>query len=188
LPPLKSVKVLDQRREGIRCLHYSIRTEDVYVHWVRTFIRFRGLRHAAILGGGKVEAFRSWLASASNVTASAQAGAVGLAVLLTPFGISSKPDPTVCPLNALTALALIFDRPRLPRRCGRANTMPLPLVTGVERSCAGHCPEETIAGEVFVWITVGRISSAPPPAYSFSPYETPACRNSTPCAFRRTRL
>jgi hypothetical protein len=70
LPPLKSVKVLDQRRERIPNLRCSIRTEEVYVHWVRTFSRFHDLRHAAILGGGKVEAFRYWLASASNVTAS----------------------------------------------------------------------------------------------------------------------
>ena len=40
LPPLQSVKVLDQLRERIRYLHYSIRTEDAYVYWVRSFIRF----------------------------------------------------------------------------------------------------------------------------------------------------
>jgi Phage integrase, N-terminal SAM-like domain len=45
LPPLKSVKVLDQLPERIRYLHYSIRTEEGYVHWVRAFIRFHGLRH-----------------------------------------------------------------------------------------------------------------------------------------------
>jgi len=32
LPPLQSVKVLDQLRERIRYLHYSIRTEDAYVY------------------------------------------------------------------------------------------------------------------------------------------------------------
>lgn len=34
LPPLRSVKVLDQLRERIRYLHYSLRTEQAYVHWV----------------------------------------------------------------------------------------------------------------------------------------------------------
>ncbi|HFP3124732.1 TPA: phage integrase N-terminal SAM-like domain-containing protein, partial [Escherichia coli] len=38
LPPLRSVKVLDQLRERIRYLHYSLRTEQAYVHWVRAFI------------------------------------------------------------------------------------------------------------------------------------------------------
>lgn len=40
LPPLRSVKVLDQLRERIRYLHYSLRTEQAYVNWVRAFIRF----------------------------------------------------------------------------------------------------------------------------------------------------
>ena len=39
-PPLRSVKVLDQLRERIRYLHYSLRTEQAYVNWVRAFIRF----------------------------------------------------------------------------------------------------------------------------------------------------
>ncbi|ENY3233680.1 phage integrase N-terminal SAM-like domain-containing protein [Shigella flexneri] len=42
LPPLRSVKVLDQLRERIRYLHYSLPTEQAYVHWVRAFIRFHG--------------------------------------------------------------------------------------------------------------------------------------------------
>jgi len=70
LPPLHSTKVLDQLRERIRYLHYSIRTEDVYVYWVRLFIRFHGLRHPATLGGAEVEAFLSWLANTRRVAAS----------------------------------------------------------------------------------------------------------------------
>lgn len=69
LPPLKSVKVLDQLRERIRYLHYSIRTEEAYVYWVRTFIRFHGLHHPATMGGPEVEAFLSWLANSRNVAA-----------------------------------------------------------------------------------------------------------------------
>ncbi len=38
--PLKATRVLDQLRERIRYLHYSIRTEDAYVYCVRAFIRF----------------------------------------------------------------------------------------------------------------------------------------------------
>ena len=40
LPPLRSVKVLDQLRERIRYLHYSLPTEQAYVHWVRAFHPF----------------------------------------------------------------------------------------------------------------------------------------------------
>ena len=70
LPPLKAVKLLDQLRERIRYLHYSIRTEDVYVYWVRTFIRFHRLQHPASLGQAEIEAFLSWLANTRKVSAS----------------------------------------------------------------------------------------------------------------------
>jgi hypothetical protein len=42
LPPLKSVRLLDQVRERIRLLHYSLRTEEAYVCWARAFIRSKG--------------------------------------------------------------------------------------------------------------------------------------------------
>jgi len=70
LPPLKSAKVLDQLRERIRYLHYSIRTEQVYVYWVRLFIRFHDRRHPATLAADEVEEFLSWLANTRCVAAS----------------------------------------------------------------------------------------------------------------------
>ncbi|MEW3423877.1 phage integrase N-terminal SAM-like domain-containing protein, partial [Pseudomonas aeruginosa] len=54
-------------RERIRYLHYSLRTEQAYVHWVRAFIRFHGVRHPATLGSSEVEAFLSWLANERKV-------------------------------------------------------------------------------------------------------------------------
>jgi hypothetical protein len=45
LPPLKSPRLLDQLREHLRLMHYSLRTEEVYVHWIDAFIRFNGRRH-----------------------------------------------------------------------------------------------------------------------------------------------
>ena len=76
LPPLRSVKVLDQLRERIRYLHYSLRTEQAYVNWVRAFIRFHGVRHPATLGSSEVEAFLSWLANERKVSVSASSGIV----------------------------------------------------------------------------------------------------------------
>lgn len=43
LPPLRSVKLLDQLRERIRYLHYSHRTEDAYFHWCRELSQFGAL-------------------------------------------------------------------------------------------------------------------------------------------------
>lgn len=84
LPPLRSVKVLDQLRERIRYLHYSLRTEQAYVNWVRAFIRFHGVRHPATLGSSEVEAFLSWLANERKVSVSTHRQA--LAALLFFYG------------------------------------------------------------------------------------------------------
>ena len=56
-PPL-----LEQLREKICFKHYSIRTEDAYVDWVRSFILFHGKRHPAERRAKGVEAFLTQLA------------------------------------------------------------------------------------------------------------------------------
>lgn len=82
LPPLRSKRLLDQLRERIRFLHYSIRTEQVYVYWVRTFIRFHDLKHPADLGGPDVEKFLSWLANARKVSPSTHKQALSALLFL----------------------------------------------------------------------------------------------------------
>ncbi|MBC7938585.1 MAG: phage integrase N-terminal SAM-like domain-containing protein, partial [Chitinophagaceae bacterium] len=67
-PPLPAgARLLDRMRLQIRYMHYSLRTEEAYVHWVRSFIRFHGLRHPGELGGSEVEAFLGWLAAERRV-------------------------------------------------------------------------------------------------------------------------
>ena len=66
-PPPPNPRLLDQLRHQARLLHYSLRTEDAYVHWVRAFIRFHDLRHPAELAQPEVEAFRTWLAAERQV-------------------------------------------------------------------------------------------------------------------------
>jgi len=63
LPPLQSVRLLDQDGERIRYLHYNRRTKEAYVHWCRAFIRFHGIRHTGELGRPEVEAFLNWLST-----------------------------------------------------------------------------------------------------------------------------
>jgi integron integrase len=67
-PPLRAARLLDQVRERVRYLHYSIRTEQAYVHWVRAFVRFHGCkRHPREMGAADVEAFLTWLAAERGV-------------------------------------------------------------------------------------------------------------------------
>ena len=58
-------KLLDRVRDKIRMLHYSIRTEDAYVDWIRRFILFHGKRHPLEMGSGEIEAFLTDLAAIS---------------------------------------------------------------------------------------------------------------------------
>jgi integron integrase len=69
-PPLRSTRLLDQLRERIRYAHYSLRTEQAYVYWVRCFIHFHGLRHPRDMGGAEVQAFLSHLAASRGVSPS----------------------------------------------------------------------------------------------------------------------
>jgi integron integrase len=76
LPPLRAKRVLDQLRERLRLMHYSLRTEEAYVYWVKAFIRFHGLRHPAEMGGQEVEAFLTYLASERSVAPSTHSQAL----------------------------------------------------------------------------------------------------------------
>jgi integrase len=63
-------RLLDQLRERVRYLHYSIRTEEAYIHWVRAFVRFHVLRHPKEMSADEVRAFLSWLAVERRVSVS----------------------------------------------------------------------------------------------------------------------
>ena len=75
-------RLLDQLRSQIRYLHYSIRTEQAYVHWTRAFVRFHGLRHPLELGGADVERFLAWLANDRQVSASTHKQALSALLFL----------------------------------------------------------------------------------------------------------
>ena len=65
--PVTPPRLLDALRQQIRYMHYSLRTEEAYLHWVRAFIRFHDLRHPAELSQPEVEAFLTWLANERGV-------------------------------------------------------------------------------------------------------------------------
>lgn len=65
-------RLLDQVRHVLRRKHYSIRTEEAYVAWVRRFVLFHDKRHPRELGAAEVESFLTHLAVAGEVAASTQ--------------------------------------------------------------------------------------------------------------------
>src|SRR6266571_3940813 len=69
---VKSPKLLDHVKQTLRARHYSPRTEEAYVAWIRRFILFHGKRHPSTMSGEEVNRFLSHLASERNVSASTQ--------------------------------------------------------------------------------------------------------------------
>ena len=63
---------LDQVRDRIRLKHYSIRTEQAYLDWIKRFILFHGKLHPVTLGASEVGAFLTHLAVNRNVAAATQ--------------------------------------------------------------------------------------------------------------------
>lgn len=82
LPPLQAARLLDQLRERIRYLHYSRRTEEAYVHWVRGFVRWHDLRHPADMGRLEVEAYLTYLAGERGLAPSSHRQALSALLFL----------------------------------------------------------------------------------------------------------
>lgn len=73
---------LERVRAAIRVRHYSIRTEESYLFWVRRFILFHGKRHPGELGAVEVGQFLTHLAVDRKVAASTQNQALNALVFL----------------------------------------------------------------------------------------------------------
>jgi integron integrase len=65
-------KLLDRVRAAVRLRHYSLRTEDCYVQWVRRFILFHDKRHPLEMGAAEINQFLTDLAVRGHVSASTQ--------------------------------------------------------------------------------------------------------------------
>jgi len=75
-------RLLDQLRARIRYAHYSLSTERSYLHWVRAFIRFHGLRHPREMGGTEVAAFLTHLADVQQASESTHRQALSALLFL----------------------------------------------------------------------------------------------------------
>jgi len=68
----------------MRVRHYSRRTEDAYIRWIKEFIVFHGKRHPSELGEQEVTEFLSHLAVKRKVSASTQTQALSALLFLYP--------------------------------------------------------------------------------------------------------
>ena len=84
--PLQSIRLLDQVRERIRYMHYSLSTEKNYLYWVKFFVRWHGrdgvMRHPREMVGPEIEAFLTMLATERKVSASTHNQALSAVLFL----------------------------------------------------------------------------------------------------------
>jgi len=80
--PAPKPKLLDQVRAVIRRKHYSIRTEEAYVDWIKRYIFFHDKRHPQEMGERELEQFLNDLAVQKKVAASTQNQALSALVFL----------------------------------------------------------------------------------------------------------
>src|SRR5213594_4216399 len=75
-------KLLDQIRQLMRLRHYSLRTEEAYVGWIRRYILYHGKRHPYDLNESHIASFLSSLAVEGRVAASTQKQALNALLFL----------------------------------------------------------------------------------------------------------
>ena len=80
--PVSKPKLINQVREVIRRKHYSIRTEQTYVDWIRRYIYFHDKQHPRHLTEQHINAFLTHLAVNRKVAASTQNQALCALVFL----------------------------------------------------------------------------------------------------------
>ena len=80
-PPAQP-RLLDRVRQAIGRKHYSRRTEETYVHWIKRYIYFTGKRHPAETGAGEITAFLNHLSAERHVASATQNQALSALLFL----------------------------------------------------------------------------------------------------------
>ena len=78
----KPPRLLEQVRDAVRRKHYSYRTEQTYLHWIKRYIWFHDRRHPAEMGAAEVTAFLTHLAREREVAAATQNQALSALLFL----------------------------------------------------------------------------------------------------------
>jgi len=71
-PQPKGKKLLEQVSDTIKVKHYSPRTEETYIYWIRQFILFHNKRHPKDMGAPEVQTFLTHLAVERKFSSSTQ--------------------------------------------------------------------------------------------------------------------
>ena len=91
-PGQPAPRLYDRVVEVLRARHYSRRTEEAYVHWIRRYVLFRDGRHPRELAEGDVNRFLTHLAMRENVAASTQNQALAAVLFLYEHVLERPPN------------------------------------------------------------------------------------------------
>jgi len=87
----KKPKLLDQVRPVLRTKHYSLRTEESYVNWIKQFIFYHDKKHPLHLVEVEINHFLTHLAVQKKVSASTQNQALCAIVFLYKHVLRKEP-------------------------------------------------------------------------------------------------
>ena len=76
-PGQRAPRLMERAGDRLRARHYSYRTEQSYLGWIKRYILFHNKRHPKEMREPEIEAFVSHLASQRGVSASTQMGRGG---------------------------------------------------------------------------------------------------------------
>jgi site-specific recombinase XerD len=107
-PPPK--KLLDQVRDAMRLKHYSLRTEDTYVEWIKRYILFYHKRHPKDMGAPEIEAFLTHLAVEEKVAASTQNQAFSAILFLYRYVLQIELPDSIEAVRMLTGVATEYGK------------------------------------------------------------------------------
>jgi integron integrase len=79
---MASSRLTDQARDTLRLHHYSLRTEQSYLHWIKRFILFHNKRHLREMGATEISQFLTFLAVEKHVAAATQNQALSAILFL----------------------------------------------------------------------------------------------------------
>ncbi len=109
---------IESIRRDLRTRHYSYRTEQTYIHWIKRFIFFFGKKHPKDMGACEVGKFLSYLANERNVSASTQNQALNALNYLYKYIIEN-------PVGELSGVIRAKKPSRLPTVLSRAEVQKL---------------------------------------------------------------
>jgi integron integrase len=96
----KQTSLIIEVRRTLQRKHYSKRTQDTYLRWIRRFLRFHDLKHPRSMGKNEIESFLNYLAIDRKVSASTQNQAFSAILFLFRTVLGQEVTEPIQPLRA----------------------------------------------------------------------------------------